>query len=203
MIEAKDNRKADVREALVQTGRELVRQKGADFLTARKLSDASGYSVGTIYNQFANMDNFVIAQNILTLEELYEAMVKIIPSQDAYKNMSRYVDVYAGWVFSNPNLWFLLYNFHLQHGGIKLPRDYLRKFMKLIQMWQKDFETIVPNFGACEKKVFREVLSLAMFSLSSFLGTQKTSKVNRKNICKLLLNSYLAGISVLSRGGKC
>ena len=50
--------KDKIQENLVNKGRELIRTKGAEFLTARKLSDASGYSVGTIYNQFGNMDNF-------------------------------------------------------------------------------------------------------------------------------------------------
>ena len=60
MTDKKDN----IRAALLAKGRELVSEKGPEFLTARKLSEASGYSVGTIYNQFAGMDDFICAQNI-------------------------------------------------------------------------------------------------------------------------------------------
>ena len=42
MIMIKDN----IRKILIKTGRRLVKEKGAEYLTARKLSDASGYSVG-------------------------------------------------------------------------------------------------------------------------------------------------------------
>ena len=49
-----------IQENLVHTGRTIIKEKGAEFLTARKLSEASGYSVGTIYNQFGNMDNFIL-----------------------------------------------------------------------------------------------------------------------------------------------
>ena len=40
----------EIRVDLIVTARELLVDKGLDFLTARKLSDYSGYSVGTIYN---------------------------------------------------------------------------------------------------------------------------------------------------------
>lgn len=200
MTETKDNKKANIREILLNTGRELVKSKGADFLTVRKLSEASGCSVGTIYNQFANMDNFVIEQNMMTLDELSGAMRQIARGNDAYKNLSRFTDVYVGWVLSNANLWFLLYNFHLHHSGGKLPQEYRRRFMKIVKIWEPDFDLISEKFGMREKKVFRQVLLLSMFTLSSFLTTQQTSKLSRSNICKLLLNAYLAGIKVLRRG---
>lgn len=201
MTDTKDNKKAEIRALLIKTGRELVVQKGAEFLTARKLSEASGCSVGTIYNQFANMDNFVIAQNMLTLDDLVLAMRQIVPSQDSYKNLNMYADVYAGWVLGHENLWFLLFNFHLHHKGCGLPVAYLRRFVRLAEVWKTDFEREVGRFGRKEKKLFRQVLMLAMFSLSSFLATQQGGKHSRKNICKLLLNCYLAGLKVLRQEG--
>ena len=52
----KNNNKAEVRKHLLETGRNLVADFGAEFLTARKLSEASRCSVGTIYNQFGNIE---------------------------------------------------------------------------------------------------------------------------------------------------
>ena len=42
------NAKDNVRRRLLDTGRRLVTEKGAEYLTARKLSEASGCSIGTI-----------------------------------------------------------------------------------------------------------------------------------------------------------
>ena len=42
------NTKDNIRKILVARGRQLVQDKGADYLTARKLAEASGYSVGKI-----------------------------------------------------------------------------------------------------------------------------------------------------------
>ena len=57
------NIKEEIHQKLLGAGRNLVKDKGQEFLTARKLSEASGCSIGTIYNQFSSMDDFVAEQN--------------------------------------------------------------------------------------------------------------------------------------------
>ena len=105
--------KDNVRKILIKTGRCLVKEKGAGYLTARKLSDASGYSVGTIYNQFGTMDGFILEQNRITMDELLKHMRGIFTADDAYFMLNRYLDTCVAFVLANPNLWLLLYNFHL------------------------------------------------------------------------------------------
>lgn len=198
MTETKDK----IHETLIIKGRDLVRRKGAEFLTARKLSEATGYSVGTIYNQFANMDKFIMEQNMLTLDELYLVLKKLLPDTNPYKNLNRYIDAFVAFVLSQPNLWFLLYNFHICSKYENFPPIYLRKLLCLTNLWRKEFNAVFAELSPAERKVSLQVLWLSMFSLSSFLtlnGLDKMSKVNKKNICKLLLNTYLAGLSVLNK----
>lgn len=198
MTETKDK----IHDALIKKGRDLVRRKGAEFLTARKLSEATGYSVGTIYNQFANMDKFVLEQNMLTLDELYLVLKKLLPDTNPYKNLNRYIDAFVAFVLSQPNLWFLLFNFHISSKYENFPPIYLRKLLRITNLWRKEFNAVFAKLSPAERKVSLQVLWLSMFSLSSFLtlnGLDKMSKVNKKNICKLLLNTYLAGLSVLKK----
>lgn len=198
MTETKDK----IHETLIKKGRDLVRRKGAEFLTARKLSDATGYSVGTIYNQFANMDKFILEQNMLTLDELYFVLKKLLPDTNPYKNLNRYIDAFVAFVLSQPNLWFLLFNFHICSKYENFPPAYLRKLLRITNLWRKEFNAVFAKLSPAERKVSLQVLWLSMFSLSSFLtlnGLDKMSKVNKKNICKLLLNTYLAGLSVLKK----
>lgn len=101
--------KEQVRTNLLNIGRKLVIEKGADYLTARKLSQASNVSVGTIYNQFSTMENFVAAENMQTFDELYQLLSIIIPDQNPYINIIRYVDAFSGYVVNNPNLWTLVF----------------------------------------------------------------------------------------------
>jgi AcrR family transcriptional regulator len=199
MISTKDN----IRKVLIKTGRRLVKEKGASFLTARKLSDASGYSIGTIYNQYGTMDGFIMEQNKITMDELLQYMRNIFVESDPYLMLNRYLDTFVSFVMANKNLWFLLYNFHLNAIYKKLPKDYLRKLIAVTSLWQPFFNEVYPNLLPKERRLSLNVLWVALFSVSSFLTTEALdnfSKVNRKNLCKLLLNTYLAGLTVLNEG---
>lgn len=194
--------KDKIHQELLLKGRDLVVQKGADFLTARKLSDATGASIGTIYNQFSNMDNFIMEQNMITLDSLYQHLSVLLPDSNPYKNLNRYIDAFVSFVLNQPNLWFLLFNFHIKSNFKKYPKPYLRRLIKIINLWRKEFVKIFTTLSAAEKKISLQVLWLSMFSLSSYLtlsSFDKMNRVNKKNICKLLLNTYLAGLSILKK----
>ena len=185
---------------LIETGRKLVQQNGVNFLTARKLSDASGCSIGAIYNQFSNMDNFVLIQNIITLDELYQKLISTPRTNNAYKNLNAYLDSFVDYVLSNKNLWYLLFKFHLEANN-NLPSIYLKKLAIVTKLWQKDFNHVFIKMTTKEKKLSSQVMWLSLFSLSSFLTTQSLdglNRVNRKTVSKLLLNTYLAGLRSLN-----
>ena len=107
------NAKDNVRRRLLDTGRRLVTEKGAEYLTARKLSEASGCSIGTIYNQFAKMDDFIAEQNEMTLAELYAYLSQLGGGRRGYGNINLYAGCFRQFVASHRPLWFLFYNFHL------------------------------------------------------------------------------------------
>ncbi len=197
MTESKEN----IRTYLIGVGRQMVESKGMEYLTARKLSEASGCSVGTIYNQFSNMDNLIAAINLQTLKQLYDKMSQIETSKNAYKNLNTYLDIFVGYVLQNENLWFLLYNYHLR--AAKQPQGYRAMIIRMMQLWQPSFDAIYTHLNARKKKVARQVLWLSLFAMSSFLTTTIINDfrmVTKKNLCKLMLNTYLAGLAVLKRG---
>ena len=192
--------KDNIRRILISKGRLLVKEKGADYLTARKLAEASAYSVGTIYNQFGTMDNSVLEQNKQTLDELVRYMLKTPKGESSYQMLNRYLDAFVAFVLANRNLWFLLYNFHLHAEYGKLPKAYLRKLVAVTKIWEPAFEKVYAGLKVKERQLARQVLWLTLFSMSSFLTTNALdnfSKINKKSLCKLLLNTYLAGLTVL------
>ena len=148
------------------------------------------------------MDNFILEQNMITLSELYQHLSVLLPDKNPYKNLNRYVDAFVAFVLNQPNLWFLLFNFHLKSNFQTYPKSYLRSLLKITNLWRGEFVKIFASLNSAEIKVSLQVLWLSIFSLSSYLtlsGLDKMSKINKKTICKLLLNTYLAGLSALKK----
>lgn len=193
--------KDNIQNLLLQIGRKMVREKGTEALTVRKLSEASGCSVGAIYNQFANMENFIVIQNYVTLAELADLLEKVKKTDNAFGDFNKLLQAFVDYVSENKNLWFLLYSSHLRNDRT-YSYFYMKKVVKIISMVNGFICRIVPDMERPEMLVSSHVLWLTMFALSSFLTKDildSFAKVNKKTICQLVLNTYLAGLTVLEK----
>ncbi|MBQ4400280.1 MAG: TetR/AcrR family transcriptional regulator [Alphaproteobacteria bacterium] len=194
--------KDDIQNLLINVGRQIVRDKGTDALTVRKLSEASGCSVGAIYNQFSNMDNFIVIQNYITLDELSQKLEKVEPSANPYVDMNRFLQVFINYVEENRNLWFLLYEFHLRRNERAYSYFYLRKVAKIIGCISSLLQRMLPDMESPERILSSQVLWLNLFAVSSLLTKEipnSSAKTNCRNLCQIVLNTYIAGLSVLER----
>ena len=192
--------KDNIQEKLLVTGRQIVQMQGVNALTARKLSDASGFSVGTIYNQFGNMDNFILIQNYLTLEELFNALAQV-DAPDGYQKINAYADVFARFVLENRNFWFLLFNFHLNQSSRTYSRTYLRLVSNILMLVEKEFAILYPKMKSEKRSIGTQVLWITLFSLSALLTTDAIntySKLEPTKVVKFLLGTYLTGLKVLN-----
>jgi AcrR family transcriptional regulator len=192
--------KDNIQEILVQKGRNLILEKGVDYLTARKLSEASGYSVGTIYNQFGNMDNFILIQNYLTLDELYTKLNAVDTNNPPAVLLNLYVKTFADFVLQNKNFWFLVHDFHLRHNNRRFSFIYLRRVNRIIRLLDNTTKRIVTRLETPERILSVQVLWLTLFALSAYLTTdslQNFKKIDQTALCELLLNTYLSGLKVL------
>ena len=193
--------KDNIQNLLLKVGRNMVRDGGPEALTVRKLSEASGCSVGAIYNQFANMENFIVIQNYMTLDELFALLIKVKKTDNAFGDLNHFLQVFVDYVAENKNLWFMLYSFHLRNN-----RDYsyfyMKKVVKIISMVNDLLCRTVPKMERPEILLSSQVLWLTIFAVSSLLTKDILSsfvKVNKQSLSHLLLNTYLAGLTVLEK----
>ena len=194
------NIKDEIHAKLLKAGRRLVCEKGTEFLTARKLSEASGCSIGTIYNQFSNMDEFIAEQNEMTLNELFVLLAQGKYATDSYANLNVMADLFAKFILDNKQLWFLLYNFHFQHAAYKFSYKYKRILLKAINFANRDFYNLFANLEKQKAKTMRNILLFSFAGLSAVLSSDVLSaskNISPQQIAKIFLNVFLAGTKVL------
>lgn len=192
--------KEEIRVDLIVKARELIQEKGFEFLTARKLADYSGYSVGAIYNQFKSMDILVMWENCQTLDELYLKLRTVEFGSDAYVNLNHLLEKFVDFVLDNKNLWFTLYNFHFSKVVADFELFYLRRIIKIVQLLEHNLHKLFLRVPGSERKVSTEVLFIAVFALSSLLTTEKEfARLEKRYVVRVLFNTYLAGMSYLAR----
>lgn len=192
--------KDSIQNLLLEIGRQIVREKGSDALTVRKLSEASGCSVGAIYNQFSNMDNFIVIENYMTLDALGRKLAKVGQTQNPFFDLNNLIEAFVDFVLKNKNLWYMLYQFHLSKHEHVYTFLYLRKVVKVTRHLSEIICRIVPQMERPERILSSEVLWLTVFALSSFLSKDMLDsmpKVGRKALCQILVNTYVAGLTVI------
>ena len=190
----------EIKKTLIKKARELVRKKGIEELSARKLAGYANSSVGMIYNIFGTMDKLIALQNVQTLKELYTQMCKVSLGNNAFNNLNRYADVLSSYIMANPNLWNLLYSRHLTSGAARSSMAEARiiKKIDLLICWQTS--RLMGKMSVKEKRMMIKVLEMSLFALSGYLlgnKLQESSGLNRHNLCKLLMNTYVAGLNSL------
>ncbi len=194
MVKSKEEIRAD----LILKARELLVDKGMEFLTARKLADYSGYSVGTIYNQFKSMDNLFLEENAQTLDELYEVLLSAEMGSDVYINLNKLLEKFVEFVLNNKNLWFALYSFHFQNVVEEYDIFYLRRIVRLLLLLEKNLKKLFVKIPQKEREVSSQVLFVTVFALSSLLTSEKEFvALDKKYVVRILFNTYLAGMSYL------
>ncbi|MBR6356492.1 MAG: TetR/AcrR family transcriptional regulator [Alphaproteobacteria bacterium] len=194
--------KDNIQSLLIDIGRQMVREKGTEALTVRKLSDASGCSVGAIYNQFANMDNFTVLQNKITLAELAAYMCKEPETDDPFVDLNNILQRFVDYVCANKNLWYMLFNFHLTHGRYDYSFGYRREVQKILRCIRRVLERAVPEMERPEQLLSSQILWLSLFALSSFLTKDVIdafSKVDKSSICQIMVNTFVVGLTVLEK----
>ena len=66
-----------LKEKVIHVSRDLLRENGLPGLQARKVAEAAGCSVGTIYNLYGNLDTVIIVTNSGTLRDLRAALMNV------------------------------------------------------------------------------------------------------------------------------
>ena len=74
MARRNDHSREELYQLALGAARDIAEAEGLRGLTARRIAAEIGYSVGTLYNVFVNLDDLIIHLNGSTLDQLYKAL---------------------------------------------------------------------------------------------------------------------------------
>lgn len=110
MARRKDHSREELTQLAIDCGRKLVRKQGPAALTARNVAQAMGYTPGTLYNIFQNLEGLIVAINTESLNTLATEMDQVHHSeQNAEQRIYQFTTTYLDFQSSEPMLWQLLF----------------------------------------------------------------------------------------------
>ncbi len=110
MARRKDHTREELTRMAIEVGQKLVIAEGPGALTARNVAKLIGYTPGTLYNLFDNIDGLAAAINTTSLEAFAEE-IRLILRENAKpkKRLRKIAEAYLNFKRTNPHLWTLLF----------------------------------------------------------------------------------------------
>ncbi len=118
----------DLRKLILKASTELIEANGLSGLSAREIARRVGYSPGTIYNVFENLDDLILTIEGQVLDQLEQRLraVAEAPHAAAADHVRKLAAEYLRFAQDNPKLWNLLSG-HQLPAGKTVPDWYRQK----------------------------------------------------------------------------
>lgn len=175
--------------------REIAEAEGLRGLTARRIAGKMGYSVGTLYNVFENLDELIVRLNATTLDALYEALASERLDEEPEAAVRALAEGYIGFIGEHPKLWSVLFEHHLPEGQ-ELPEWHHEKTRRLLGLLEG---ALAPLFAAGQDEQRLHSARVLWSSLHGICSLESADKLviteSATALADSLLTNYVAGLS--------
>lgn len=186
-----------LRELILRSATELIEREGLGGLSAREVARAIGYSPGTIYNVFENLDDLVLTIEGQLLDRLAERLAAVPRDGDARRRVHELAATYLNFTHENPKLWNLLFEHHLPRGR-DVPPTYRAKLDGLLTLVEDALQPLMEGADPAMLKRAARVLWAGVHGITSLSTADKLSIITVESAGPLvddLVATYLAGLA--------
>ena len=94
----------ELRELIIQAATDIVERDGLAGLSAREIAKRIGYSPGTLYNVFENLDDLLLTIEARLLDRLAERLAETDASGTPQQRVHRLTEAYVAFTQERPEL---------------------------------------------------------------------------------------------------
>ncbi len=200
MARRSDHTRDELYDLALEAAREIAGEEGLRGLTARRVGRLIGYSAGTLYNLFENLDDLIVHLNGRTLDALYEACAAARPNDDPEAALGALALAYIGFTGDHPKLWNTLFEHHLPEGR-ELPDWHFEKVQRLFGLVERAIAPLFPPGREDERLHTARVLWASLHGICSLAGADKLAKTETAvAMADTLAANFLAGLRQRGRG---
>ena len=117
MARRSEHTREQLRDLMLEAAEQLIVDKSLAGLSARAIARQIGYTPGTIYLVFANLDDLILQVNARTLDRLRLPMqAAVAATDDPEQQLLGAARAYADFARGHPNLWRACFEHRLPEG---------------------------------------------------------------------------------------
>ncbi len=99
----------ELRQLILDASQTIVERNGITGLSAREIARMIGYSPGTLYNIFENLDDVLLTLQVQLLGRIVDHLKRVPLGPDGEKNIDALTHAYVDFALVNRRMWNLLF----------------------------------------------------------------------------------------------
>ncbi|MGD8909470.1 MAG: TetR/AcrR family transcriptional regulator [Chromatiales bacterium] len=196
MARRSDHSRDEIREMALAAAEEIVATQGYQALSARKLAAAIGYTVGTLYLVFENLDDLILQVNGRTLDRLSELIMQDQRHcNDAEACLFQLGHSYIRFADSEPHAWQMIFEYHMADD--REAPDWLRqKITRMFALVEERLARLAEQHTQAEiaqgaRALWGGVHGICILAVNNTLGAAGVESVQA--ITHALMSNFLKG----------
>jgi AcrR family transcriptional regulator len=186
-----------LRELILNAAQDIIETEGLAGLSAREIARRIGYSPGTIYNMYDNLDDVILHVEARVLDTLETRLAGVLQSGHGPAALTELARAYLAFTHEKPKLWNLLFEHHLPAGS-DLPAWYQDKLEGLLARVEQSLAPLFPAGREADRQRAARVLWAGVHGITSLSTADKLSIVTTEAASRLiedLVETYLKGLA--------
>jgi AcrR family transcriptional regulator len=198
MARRSDHSREEIREMALSAAEQIVVEQGYKGLSARKIAAAIGYTVGTLYLVFQNLDDLILHINARTLDRLHARMTESRAiSGDARDYLLQLGQVYIRFADADPHRWAMVFE-HRFSEDRAVPAWYQEKITRMFSLVEDGLEPLAnqrpqQEITQAARALWGGVHGICILALTDNLGAAGIDSV--QELAQSLISNYLEGFS--------
>ncbi len=194
MARRSDHSREQLADMAVAAATTLAERDGLRGVTARGIAREIGYTVGTLYNVFDNLDDVLRHMNAATMDALYDQVTAEPVDADPEQALRDLARRYLAFVGAHPRLWSAVIEFEPQDGSTT-PDWYRHKAQRLVQLGADAIAGLFGPRDAAARWRHAYVLWSALYGVTALAQTASLPEGETPDaLIDALVTTYIAGL---------
>jgi AcrR family transcriptional regulator len=184
-----------IKDMVFQAAEAIVREDGFAALKVREIAMEIGYTVGSIYMVFNNMNDLIMQLKERILDEIIQQLLQVSPLQSPEQQLIALAQSYLNFAQCNFNRWSMIFE-HRSTANEAIPESYQQKIELIFQKVADLLKQLAPQANAEQCKNASWILGSGVHGVCILSLQNKNHSHHVQEVEKsvtLLVESFMKG----------
>lgn len=191
----------ELRQLILTASRAIIEKDGLPGLSAREIAREIGYSPGTLYNIFENLDDVLLTLQVELLGDLVTALKAVPPSPILSQNIDDLADAYLSFALERRHMWNLL-SAHYPEAGTLMPQALHENVNAAVGIISNALKPALDGADAQQIDATARALWAGVHGVTAIAATSKGPTMSAsaaKRYVRILTSTFVKGLEAKSR----